>query len=405
MSARAVAVVVAVLVVGVVAGLPVAAGEQQQPRLQTPAGFDETTFQVTVYANGSARWAIEHRTPLRNGSERQQFESFAETFESTETTLYADFVEQAGLLTQFASNRTGRPMAARGFQRSASIDPVRRTGAVRMSFQWTNFTQRQGERVVMSDVFEGGFYIGPNQSFVVERGPDLAFTDARPTPESRSDPNSLSRSATVTWEGERSFNDRRPYVELGVRSAVVGTETATAGQSTTDPSSTASGTDAAGGPERTDGTTPQQSGGGSGWLFALVAVAILAIGGAAVWRFGGRGTTGADSGDGGTDSGVTTGPEPAADTPGPTPSQEPAVPDEELLSDSDRVRRLLQENGGRMKQVDIVDETDWSKSKVSMLLSDMEADDEISKLRVGRENIISLAGEEPDAAGSPFEEE
>ncbi len=51
-----------------------------------------------------------------------------------------------------------------------------------------------------------------------------------------------------------------------------------------------------------------------------------------------------------------------------------------------------------MKQVDIVDGTDWSKSKVSMLLSDMEDDGE-SRARVGRENIISLAGQEPDAAG------
>jgi len=76
-----------------------------------------------------------------------------------------------------------------------------------------------------------------------------------------------------------------------------------------------------------------------------------------------------------------------------------------LLSDEDRVVDLLEENGGRMKQVQIVDQTDWSKSKVSMLLSDMEEDGQISKLRVGRENIISLAGEEPDAAGSPFDEE
>jgi uncharacterized membrane protein len=79
--------------------------------------------------------------------------------------------------------------------------------------------------------------------------------------------------------------------------------------------------------------------------------------------------------------------------------------DPELLSDEDRVRRLLQENDGRMKQVRIVEETDWSKSKVSMLLSEMEEAGTINKLRVGRENIISLEGEEPDAAGSPFPSE
>jgi len=75
------------------------------------------------------------------------------------------------------------------------------------------------------------------------------------------------------------------------------------------------------------------------------------------------------------------------------------------LDDEDRVIKLLEDNGGRMKQVDIVETTEWSKSKVSMLLSDMEEAGDISKLRVGRENIISLAGEEPDAAGSPFDEE
>jgi hypothetical protein len=78
---------------------------------------------------------------------------------------------------------------------------------------------------------------------------------------------------------------------------------------------------------------------------------------------------------------------------------------QELLSDEDRVLQLLEEHGGRMKQVHIVEQTDWSKSKVSMLLSDMEEDGAISKLRVGRENIISLAGEEPEAAGSPFDDE
>ncbi|MFC7007451.1 helix-turn-helix transcriptional regulator [Halalkalicoccus salilacus] len=53
---------------------------------------------------------------------------------------------------------------------------------------------------------------------------------------------------------------------------------------------------------------------------------------------------------------------------------------------------------GRMRQTRIVERTDWSKSKVSMLLSEMEADGALHKLRVGRENIISLPGAEPVAA-------
>jgi uncharacterized membrane protein len=81
------------------------------------------------------------------------------------------------------------------------------------------------------------------------------------------------------------------------------------------------------------------------------------------------------------------------------------APVEPILTDEDRVLRLLAERGGRMKQRDIPDETDWSKSKVSRLLSRMADDGQVSKINVGRENIITLAGYEPEAAQHPFRSE
>lgn len=57
---------------------------------------------------------------------------------------------------------------------------------------------------------------------------------------------------------------------------------------------------------------------------------------------------------------------------------------------------LLEANDGRMKQSEIVAETDWSATTVSRELSAMEEDDLIHKVRVGRANMILLAGEEPE---------
>jgi len=134
---------------------------------------------------------------------------------------------------------------------------------------------------------------------------------------------------------------------------------------------------------------------------ALVVLVLLGLGTGVAWYAGVLPGSREQAGDTATE-------EPAnvdgldADT---VESETPEKTQQELLSDEDRVLQLLEEHGGRMKQVHIVEQTDWSKSKVSMLLSDMEEDGDISKLRVGRENIISLAGEEPEAAGSPFEEE
>ncbi|AEM57073.1 hypothetical protein HISP_07485 [Haloarcula hispanica N601] len=361
--------------------------------VQTPDRFDRTTFQVTLYQNGSAEWAIVHRTPLENDTDQQQFEEFAEAFEQTEQPLYQNFVEQSTLLTQYGTNVTGRNMSATNYDRSASVDPLQNTGTVRMSFRWHNFAVVEGDSIVVSDVFDGGFYIGSSQSFVFERGPELAFVNVKPEPDSQSTPDSLKNSESVTWNGEQSFNDRRPYVELQPRET---------GQSAGTEQRTTAG-----------GDTPSEAAGGPSWMLPAAIVGLIVVaGGVAAWRSGALGQVlGTDN-----DEPPAASPSAATDTeqsstapPGDAAAtdtpDEPAVPDEELLTDSDRVRKLLEENGGRMKQVDIVDSTDWSKSKVSMLLSDMEDDGDISKLRVGRENIISLAGQEPDAAGSPFDDE
>ena len=73
---------------------------------------------------------------------------------------------------------------------------------------------------------------------------------------------------------------------------------------------------------------------------------------------------------------------------------------EDFLTDQERVCQLLQENGGRMKQSNIVDSVDWSKAKVSRLLADLEDDEQVTKLRLGRENLVCLPGHEPAASKS-----
>ncbi len=135
---------------------------------------------------------------------------------------------------------------------------------------------------------------------------------------------------------------------------------------------------------------------------ALAGLVALVVGGIALARGrdlplptpgGGSGANGgATSDDGGEGPG-------AATDRTPTPD-----PDPPLLTDEDRVKQLLEENGGRLQQGEFVERTDWSKSKVSRLLSRMEEDGEIAKITLGRENLITIQGEEPEGAKKPFEE-
>lgn len=89
---------------------------------------------------------------------------------------------------------------------------------------------------------------------------------------------------------------------------------------------------------------------------------------------------------------VTTGPT-SPDSPSP-PRQRPSPP----RTDREEVLALLEEHDGKLRQSNIVDETDWSKAKVSRLLARLDDDGDITKIRLGRENVICLPGREPEGS-------
>jgi hypothetical protein len=376
-----VGVVVALLVLAAtLSAAPIHAAGTPAPEMFASQGdFDNTEFRITVYGNGSAEWTFLFWRSVSFDTERQNFEAYAETFNENETNLYRDFQTRATSLAAEGENETDRTMTATRFSKEASIEGLNdNRGIVRMSFLWTGFGATTDDGVAIGDVFEGGLYVGPDQTLVITHGEDLVITEFQPRPDDRSDD-------TLTYRGEREFADNRPAVEFGPPGAATATPMA--------PSDSATG-----------GGGPGSDGGGLGVLPIVALLVVLALGGGAAYAYragmfgGGDGDASATAGGGddGGDGGAA-----AAGASSP----EPAISDEELLSDDDRVMKMLEERGGRMKQVKIVEETGWSKSKVSMLLSDMEEEGQISKLRVGRENIVSIAGQEPEAAGSPFDDE
>jgi hypothetical protein len=210
-------------------------------------------------------------------------------------------------------------------------------------------------RIVVADVFDGGMVGTASQRPELRRGPGVSFAGDQSASHGDDENDDAGSTATLTT------GTREAAVDSGL------------------------------------GTVP---------MIAGTVLVLGAIGGLAWYR----GALPGRRSDGGTGAGTadptsTDGSTLSATASAETRPDEPVAPTKEPLSDEDRVLSLLEDNEGRMRQVAIVEETEWSKSKVSMLLSDMEDDGAISKLRVGRENIISLAGEEPEATESPFDEE
>ena len=366
------------LVTGLVIADPAGGVAQSDPApdIAQLEDVDRTVFEITVFESGDARWRVEIQEDISSvDTDRiEQFETFADRFVSAETDTFENFQLRADRLTSSGANVTGREMVATGFQRDAYYDDANQKGIVEMSFRWEAFAQVSDDRIVVSDVFDGGFGILDQQRLRIRTGESLQFAAVEPDPNSIDSPGNLTGSEWIRWDGPVEFATGEPNVSL----VPPGSELPT-GQN--------------GNPD----TTADESTQGSNTMLPVFVtlLVLVGLGGVAIWYVSIR-----------NQSARTTPATTSTDTdPTASVSEEIPVPEEELLSDEDRVLKLLEENGGRMRQVSIVEETEWSKSKVSMLLSDMEDEDEISKLRVGRENIISLSGEEPDAAGSPFDDE
>ena len=140
-----------------------------------------------------------------------------------------------------------------------------------------------------------------------------------------------------------------------------------------------------------------------GALFVVGAIVLLGLfvllgrssGEGPIARLRGLGASGED-GDGGAET---------ASTGEPTGANGPsydgaAAP---IPTNQNRVLELLSQNGGRMLQSDIVESTDWSKSKVSRVLSDMDEEGDITKIDVGKGNLIALPEVAPQSSRSPLD--
>lgn len=334
---------------------------------------DAIDIDVRLESDGDANVSVYKKFAITGETDRKAFEQLAEDFESTET----DDMEDAFSLQVFkriaagASEDTGREMTIEDDTRETEIDDER--GILELRFQWTNFANVTDDRMEVGDVFEvdGHTWLSSlpdNQRLIIRTPEDYAIDDT-------ADGASINDGVLI-WEGPHEFESGGPNAILVQRS-----------QSTEDFSVLTVGL-------------------GLALVVAIILLVYLASQRRATPLWGrdqateGRGWTGLlppTAGDGGEERSPPhtrsdTGTEPAIERRSePDESDDPFDGvDEELLSDEERVVRLLEANEGRMKQANIVVETNWSNAKVSQLLSSMADEGRIEKLRIGRENLITL---------------
>lgn len=407
--------------------------------LAVPQQAGNQTIVIALQANGDANWTISTAVSLESEAERSAFRELAADWRNGTADVQPDG-ETVRRYARLATEATQRNMSipTESIERTATIEGDR--GILRLSFTWTNFGRTDGDTLIIDDAFQrpGGTWLDgltANQRLVILPPAEYTFQSAPP--------GARLVEGALVWTGPEQFDAAYFLGNPVVFIREDETPTTTTVTDTVTETSTV-----------TTSASPGPSGGSDQGLLLGILAAVIVGGGLWLYRRRGgslsidRGGPPAETGAGeadvapdsdsaaptdeqpaesATEGGVSTGEEPetAAGTAGtsesPGPSDSAAEPastestdesttgqtgadgagtsgttdpfagvDEELLSDEERILRLVSANGGRMKQATIVTETGWSNAKVSQLLSSMEDDDQIDKLRIGRENLISL---------------
>jgi hypothetical protein len=364
-AALAVALLAALLGVAV-AGHAAAAPAATPHQTDGTTGHTNVSFVVDVEPNGDAQWRVSTTFSLPTEAQREEFRALASAFESGQT---SDLGLQAfRRASREASVATGREMTVSVQDRRASPESVvaNGTGRLTLVFQWTNFGRTDGNRLRLDDVFETGPDnrtwmpgLGAGDSLVIRGPEEYGVADSNVAPRYR------DNRPTLEWDGPAEFDANTLAAAFTGRG-------------------TPSPTPAPGSPQPSIPWPLLFTVGLGGGVVAVYLIA--------------RHRDGFDLPPGSPAQGETDPPAPDAGVPAETDTPDADETDdgidEELLSDEERVERLLEHNGGRMKQANIVKETGWSNAKVSQLLSSMEEAGRIDKLRIGRENLISFPDED-----------
>ncbi|WP_313691533.1 helix-turn-helix transcriptional regulator [Halorarum halobium] len=342
----------------------------------TPFDDSTTTFNISLRENGNARWTVGVEYRLEDPESREAFEAYADGYrdDGSETGPSTDVFRNAAVV---AAEHTGREMRIRNVNYTAGLRNET-TGVLRLRFTWTNFLERtENGTLVLGDVFVTGpeetwfRTLQSGQRLVIQPPPGYTAPDISIEANYRlvsrnivvTEPYTFAAGdISVTFTGSEEEAPFWQDTQFLIGSAlllgvlVVGAYLL---------SRRRPGTAGTADERTTAGDPPAGSVDGDG---------VAAVGG--------------DATNGGTEDAV------AAEGGGAAASN--PEPDPELLSDEERVERLLDRNGGRMRQADIVSETGWSDAKVSQLLSTMADDGDVEKLRLGRENLISLPDGDED---------
>ncbi|ELZ38960.1 helix-turn-helix transcriptional regulator [Halorubrum tebenquichense] len=340
---------------------------------------DDVSMEVAVERDGDARWTVEYRIRLATDEEERAFEELRADVENDTEAYTSRFRDRMASTAATAEEATGRNMTVS----NATVTAERRElpqsyGVLTYRFEWTNFAAVDGDQMRIGDAVDG-LFLDDSSSLILSWPEGYQLAETTPEP-------SEVRDRSVVWNGPVDFSAGQPRIAVAPAGPLAGAPTA--------------------------------------GLLALVGVLVVA-GGAVAYRRrirdGGEGAgvpaagaSGAAASDAAADDAAASGADPSVDETagaGAAAADDDSASDEEedsaesedappvdgdLLSNEEQVLRLVESEGGRMKQKRVAEELDWTAAKTSQVVTGLRDEGDLDGFRLGRENVLSLPDYDPE---------
>ncbi|MEM2351226.1 MAG: MarR family transcriptional regulator [Thermoproteota archaeon] len=178
-----------------------------QQSLPASGEFDfQTNYRIILHKDSSATWIVELSTPLSSEEEKADFQEFMESVDRESILL--SFKSTIESIVSKASSTTGRLMQAKDFSLKIDIrgGVLKQLGIVEYRFTWINFGIKTANTIEIGDVFEGGFYLFADETLEIDYSElvnDYFPKLISPNP-------SREEASKKIWFGKFDFSDGEP---------------------------------------------------------------------------------------------------------------------------------------------------------------------------------------------------
>ena len=340
---------------------------------------ERTLLGIDVDETGDATWTVRYQINTSTPETQTAFEELATDVENEPEEFIESFRERATELVDDAREKTDREMGIAEVEVEVE-EGLQEFGVIKYEFQWTRFANASETELEIGDAISG-LVVGENNHLAVHWPESYELESVTPAV---ADTDEEANDNRVLWEGETVFGPEEPrlvvteatgsvfptgiLVGLVILTAIVAVGVLTVWRSAnpTEPADTKSRPEPS---AETESTEPSESAGAET-----------------------KASTGSSESLGSETEASAESSE-LAETTGSTSRLETGSP-EEMLSSEERVLKLIEESGGRVKQKTVTEQLGWSAARTSQVATSLREEGRIESFRIGRENVLHLPSKE-----------